>query len=80
MQHFLLIYDHERQELSTTRQFSDDECDEATSAYQAAEAEHRDDPNVEIVLIGADSIETIHRTHGHYFRREVGASKYLTAT
>jgi len=26
-----------------------------------------DEPQVEIVLVGADSIETIRQTHGHYF-------------
>lgn len=77
MQHFLLIYDHAQQSLRDQRQFSDDERDVATQAYQDAETQHRDDPDVEIVLIGADSLATILRTHGHYFGED-RLAKYMT--
>ena len=45
-------------------------CDvgEALAAYAKPESEH-DDPNMEIVLVGADSIETVMRTHAQYFPR-----------
>ena len=66
--HFLLMYDLERQELvGAPREFSDPA--EATSAYAELEREHRQDPRLEIVLIGADSLETIKSTHGNYFDR-----------
>lgn len=39
----------------------------AVAAYGAAEAEHRGDPNYDIVLVGSDSIETVKLTHGSYF-------------
>ncbi len=78
MRHFLLIYDHAKQELRSKREFSDADCDAATEAYQEAEAEFRDESNIEIVLIGADSIETIARTHGHYFHQaEDRLARYL---
>jgi hypothetical protein len=80
MQHFLIIYSHKNQTLiSAPRVFSDDQVDAATAAYQESEAEYRDSSDVEIVLIGADSIETIQRTHGHYFA-SVGdrLARYLT--
>ncbi len=80
MQHFLLIYDHKRQELRAQRAFGDRQRDEATQAYQNAEQECQNDPNVEIVLIGADSIETIMRTHGHYFADTDPLAKYLSTT
>ena len=64
--HFLLVYDHQQQRLVDQRRFANGPA--AASAYAELEAAHRDSPNLEIVLVGADSIETIMKTHGHYFR------------
>lgn len=64
--HFLLVYDHKQQRLVSRRQFTNGTT--AASAYAAFEAEHRDDANLEIVLVSADSLQTIRKTHGHYFR------------
>ena len=65
--HFLLMFDHRLQHLvDLPQQFSDGEA--ATAAYARLEAAHRYDRELEIVLVGADSIETVMRTHGHYFR------------
>jgi hypothetical protein len=63
--HFLLAYSHAEQKLVSQEEFSDSK--RATKAYAEAEAQHKDDSNYEIVLIGSDSIETIMKTHGHYF-------------
>ncbi len=43
------------------------------------EEKHRDDRHMEIVLVGADSIETVMLTHGNYFdaKAEPSASPYL---
>lgn len=77
--HFLLIYDHKEQRLRDgPRQFADNECDLATKAYEEAEEAHTNDPNVEIVLVGADSLEVVQRTHGHYFDSTDRLSKYLS--
>ena len=65
--HFLLVYDHQKQELASKPQRFDDGA-EAAAAYAEFEAAHRDDANLEIVLVGADSLATIMRTHGHYFK------------
>ena len=62
--HFLLIFDHQEQKLVSDEQFTDGST--ATQAYTEAERAHPDD-RYEIVLVGADSIETIMRTHGSYF-------------
>ena len=65
--HYLLIYNHREQSLvGAPATFDRRELDAATAAYQQAEFEHHDDPDIEIVLIGADSLATIARTHGHY--------------
>lgn len=75
--HFLLVYDLSRQVLVSQAEYRDP--DAAVAAYAELEAKHRQDASVEIVLVGADSIETIMQTHGHYFGRAASekASKYL---
>lgn len=39
----------------------------AAEAYSAREHALRDERDVEVVLVGADSIETVRTTHSHYF-------------
>ncbi len=78
MRHFLLIYDHDERRLIDQRDFDGSMADEATAAYREAEREHGRASSIEIVLVGADSIETIHRTHGHYFGATSPVDKYLT--
>ena len=75
--HFLLVYDLKQQRLiEPTREFRD--AQEAAVAYAALEAQHQGDRDVEIVLVGADSLETIMQTHGQYFRRTAGEpERYL---
>jgi hypothetical protein len=64
--HFLLVYSYDDQRLIEQREFTDP--NEATKAYRDAEAEYRGTyDKYEVVLVGADSVETIRRTHGHYF-------------
>ncbi len=78
MIHFLLVYDVKEQRLVSQDSF--DNANVATAEYAKAEAEHRFDKGFEIVLVGADSIETIMRTHGHYFEeRALERSPYLSA-
>lgn len=80
MCHFLLVYDHSEQKLALTQEFSD--ATAATKAYADAEAEARtsEQKHLEIVLVGADSIETIRQTHASYFEGTVTKSPYLVGT
>lgn len=65
--HFLLVYSFDDAKLIEQQEFT--ESDAATKAYGEAEARYRDHfDRFEIVLVGADSIETVMKTHGHYFR------------
>jgi hypothetical protein len=75
--HFLLLYDLNAQKLILQREYRDGE--EAAQAYAQLEAEYRGNDDVEIVLVGADSIETIRLTHGQYFEQgeAAAASPYL---
>ena len=63
--HFLLVYDLKQHRLVDVKTFTD--ANEATAAYGRAELAHLDDRDTEIVLVGSDSIETVKKTHGHYF-------------
>ena len=80
MKHFLIIYSHSRQSLlAAPKVFPDSDVESATGAYQEAEVEYRDVPDVEIVLIGADSIDTVRHTHGHYFDADTDRlARYLS--
>jgi hypothetical protein len=75
LQHFLLVYDLGAQHLIKQQEF--DDGDEAATAYAALEREFQGRDDLEIVLVGADSIETIRRTHEHYFDAVGTASPYL---
>jgi vacuolar-type H+-ATPase subunit F/Vma7 len=75
LQHFLLVYDLGAQRLIEQQEFGDG--DEASAAYAALERRYKDRDDLEIVLVGADSIETIKRTHAHYFDAVETASPFL---
>lgn len=64
--YFLLVYSFDQASLVHKDTFRD--RDKAIAAYDAAERDYRErGDKFEIVLIGADSIETVMQTHGHYF-------------
>jgi hypothetical protein len=73
--HFLLVYDRKLQKLVFEREYTNSA--EAVRAYEEMEDRHKDDGDMEIVLVGADSIETIKLTHGNYFDAVPSASPYL---
>lgn len=67
--HFLLVYSFDDRKLIHQDEFTDTRT--AVAAYEAAETQYRNNNDVtkfEVVLVGADSIETVMRTHGHYFQ------------
>lgn len=74
MFHFLLVYDHQQEKLLREEMYRD--AKEAADAYSQTERDLHGNDDLEIVLVGSDSINTIHRTHGHYFKEGV-QSKYL---
>lgn len=76
IQHFLLVFDHAQARLIEEQHFLEDGR-AALAAYAAKESEHNGDRNIEIVLIGSDSIETVKLTHANYYDGSVSVSKYL---
>lgn len=73
--HFLLIYDLSAERLVRQQEYAD--ADEAVTAYATAEREYRARSDLEIVLVGADSLDTIKQTHAHYFDAVGTPSVYL---
>ncbi len=63
--HYLLVYDLRRRTLISAEEFRS--AEEATAAYGRAERDHVGQEGLEIVLVGADSFDTLRQTHGHYF-------------
>lgn len=70
--HFLLIYDHEQQRLLAAKELGTN-VDSAGSTYAEYEEKYRDRKGIEIVLVGADSLDTIRQTHAHYFSESASA-------
>jgi hypothetical protein len=76
IQHFLLVFDHKAGKLIDQRDFGTD-SEAAVAAYAECEKHYQDNPMMDIVLIGSDSIETVRLTHANYFDGSVAFSKYL---
>jgi hypothetical protein len=68
IRHFLIIYDIPSAK-ARVRSFGTD-YDAAQAAYAEIEGEMRDRGDLDIVLVGADSLDTVKRTHSSYFRTE----------
>ena len=66
IQHFLLVYDHAQGRLVDTIEFGSD-YGAAIKRYDQIETEYMDQPQMDVVLVGSDSLETIKITHRNYF-------------
>jgi galactose-1-phosphate uridylyltransferase len=64
--HYLVVYDAEHQNLLAVYELGAD-TEAALEAYANAEREYSKQERVEIVLFGADSLDSIRQTHPHYF-------------
>lgn len=64
--HFLLVYDREADVLARSEEFRDAEA--ATTAYEKAEQEaSHTGRQMDIVLVGSDSLDAVKITHSNYF-------------
>jgi hypothetical protein len=68
--YFLLVYNLETQALAIEEFGGDDAA--AAAAYSQREHEYRDNNAVEVVMVGADSLDTVRKTHSHYFASTPG--------
>ncbi|HTW42113.1 MAG TPA: hypothetical protein VMD79_07340 [Solirubrobacteraceae bacterium] len=76
IQHFLVVYDIAGRDAHVDRYGQD--YDTAIDAYAKAEQLYRGRDDVEVVLLSADSIDTIKKTHSSYFNtREQGFERFF---
>jgi hypothetical protein len=75
IKHFLVIYDIAAGR-ADVRPY-DTDYDAAQAAYAELERESGDDPNLDIVLLSADSLATIKRTHSSYFETRASFERLL---
>lgn len=75
IQHFLVIYDVS-EGMAKVKPYGVD-YEAAMEAYVTAEEEYRNREDIDVVLLGADSEETIRRTHSSYFDTEVDSFERL---
>lgn len=68
--HFLLVYDRQEGVQREIIEFGTDIA-AALKRYQELEHAHAENPRIDIVLVGSDSIETIRITHANYFEEGV---------
>jgi hypothetical protein len=77
IKHFLVIYDITAGN-ARIRQFGTD-YDKALRAYDEAERDARGRSDVDVVLLSADSLATIKRTHSSYFKTTTSLEELLPA-
>jgi hypothetical protein len=74
IRHFLVIYDVAAGE-ATVREF--DDYGDALAAYESIEKEHLGSRDYDIVLLGADSLATVEKTHSSYFATTEGGFEQI---
>ncbi|MDE0375375.1 MAG: hypothetical protein OXK16_05365 [bacterium] len=75
---FLITFDHDTGEQISLEEFRD--TARALTAYSEREEQYRDNPRVEVVLLGADSVDAIRVTHSNYFEDTANALDNLLAS
>ncbi len=68
--YFLLVYNLATREVEIEEWHGDDVGAAARYSERERELQYNDD--IEVVLVGADSLDTIKITHSHYFVKETG--------
>jgi hypothetical protein len=68
MRHYLVIYNRRAGKIIRHRRYL--KPDQALTARFEAEREHRDDPDIEIVVLSAGSWTAVQQTHSRYFKNE----------
>lgn len=68
MARVLLVYDRRRRTILREEEFADADLKRAVNERLAEEIAHKADRNIEVVLLEADSRETLLTTHARYFK------------
>jgi hypothetical protein len=68
IRHYLVIYNRRRGKIIRHRRYL--EPDQALTARFEAEREYTDDPDIEVVVLSAESWTAVQQTHSRYFKNE----------
>lgn len=74
---FILVYNTERKALEHHHEFNDPTV--AADAYRDTERVYRERPEMHVVMLSGESLETLAATHGTYFREPFYFIKDLSA-
>ncbi|WP_065571415.1 hypothetical protein [Microbacterium oleivorans] len=77
IQHFILVFDHTKGRLIQDPLAFGEDSKSALAHYSDLERTYRENPNMDIVMVGSDSIETVKVTHANYFDGTAAFAKYL---
>ncbi|AGW42439.1 bifunctional phosphoribosylaminoimidazolecarboxamide formyltransferase/IMP cyclohydrolase [Leifsonia xyli subsp. cynodontis DSM 46306] len=77
IQHFILVFDHSKGHLTGEPLEYGQDSESALARYSELEEEFRSNTNMDIVLIGSDSLDTVKVTHANYFDGTAAFAKYL---
>ncbi len=72
MRHFLIIYDRRKGRILELHEYGPEEAAKASADRFERERVERADANIEVVLLGADSLDQVKATHSRYFFGEPG--------
>jgi hypothetical protein len=67
LRHYLLVYDRSTGKLVECRDLGEDRSGALAQRF-AIEKRERSHPDIEVVVLSADSLETLRSTHSRYFR------------
>lgn len=76
IQHFILVFDRAAGRLVAEESFGSDSTG-AVSRYSELEREYSHREEMDIVLVGSDSIDTVRVTHANYYNGTTTHSQYL---
>ncbi|MGL5865103.1 MAG: hypothetical protein ACRCYX_04410 [Dermatophilaceae bacterium] len=65
MKHFVMVFDRHAGQVLSEDEFTDPRA--AMQERFAVERQHRHDPEIEVVVLGADSAQMLRTTHARYF-------------
>lgn len=68
MKYFLLVYERSSGRLLELRTYAEDERERAQQERFALELKERERPDIEVIVLGAESLEALRKTHGRYFK------------
>ena len=68
MTQFLIVYDQSAGKVIQLTEFSDDDRSRVLDERFELERRYLDEPHIEVVALGADSLADLEATHGRYFK------------